>query len=338
MVALQGKRPELMTLQAGRGFAALLVVLFHATGLFASKSYWNTKILDGYFGFGHSGVEFFFALSGFIMVMIHRCDIGKPRRLGSFAFKRALRIYPIYWVITAFVMALYYVSSNERLSLYSNSIFLIGKNADAVLAVAWTLFNEVLFYIVFATMILNRRLGYAIFLAWFLACMLCMNMKEVHYSLYALNLIFGFGMAGAVLYKKLKYSKILMYVSACAFILFGIEEVYFGLLDENVRALLYGAVSAVGIAAAVRAEKDGWVVVPRWAAGLGNASYSLYLVHYPVLAVISQIWLATPLRALPAFVAFCIITFGTICAGLLTHHFIEKPLMAVLTKFRTQVA
>lgn len=56
-----------VALQAGRGFAALIVLLFHNALIFASDKYWNNEFYNGIFGFGHSGVEFFFVLSGFII-------------------------------------------------------------------------------------------------------------------------------------------------------------------------------------------------------------------------------------------------------------------------------
>ena len=91
-----GPRAELTTLQAGRGIAALLVVLYHASGLFSSNKYWQTIVLKGVFGFGFAGVEYFFVLSGFIMLHVHRKDIGKPAALVSYFRKRIERIYPAY--------------------------------------------------------------------------------------------------------------------------------------------------------------------------------------------------------------------------------------------------
>ncbi len=52
------------------------------------------------FGFGHAGVDFFFVLSGFIIMHAHTADIGKPERLYRYLWRRATRIYPIYWIVT----------------------------------------------------------------------------------------------------------------------------------------------------------------------------------------------------------------------------------------------
>jgi len=93
---------KLVNVEAGRGFAAVLVVLFHVTKYyFATPKYWAGSALNGLFLFGHAGVEFFFVLSGFIMVWVHRQDVGKPSRVGAFAWKRFQRIYPFFWLILA---------------------------------------------------------------------------------------------------------------------------------------------------------------------------------------------------------------------------------------------
>ncbi|NBQ54213.1 MAG: acyltransferase, partial [Proteobacteria bacterium] len=48
---------------------------------------------------GHRyGVDFFFVLSGFIILHAHMDDIGRPARLGRYLWRRAVRVYPIYWI------------------------------------------------------------------------------------------------------------------------------------------------------------------------------------------------------------------------------------------------
>ena len=40
-------------------------------------------------------------LSGFIITYIHFSDLGDARTFPSFWIKRLLRIFPVYWIITA---------------------------------------------------------------------------------------------------------------------------------------------------------------------------------------------------------------------------------------------
>ena len=328
-------RPStLTTLQAGRGLAAMLVVLFHATGLFASKDYWDTDILHGLFGFGHAGVEFFFALSGFIMILVHRNDIGHPDRVHKFVTKRIMRIYPIYWAISIFVTALYIASSNAQSENAYNSIFLIGYDNNAVLSVAWTLFHEVFFYIIFTFLILNRNIGAIIFTLWFAICLIWITEPAPYYGAASINIVFGFGMLAAFGYKYMSKPKLILIISVSLFLILGCEEVFLNLIVEDARTLAYGAIAAIAIAAAVSAESKALISSSKWMTALGDSSYSLYLVHYPVLAITARLWLATPLRILPNLLAFCALIGVAVIAGFATHRLVEKPLMFMFSKRR----
>ena len=86
------------SLQVYRGFAAILVVLYHASHNLSG--YFNSTALSDFFAFGHAGVSFFFVLSGFIIFEIHRGDIGRPQQVKSYLYKRITRIYPAYWLVT----------------------------------------------------------------------------------------------------------------------------------------------------------------------------------------------------------------------------------------------
>src|SRR5260221_9879970 len=90
----------LNSLQACRAVAAILAVLFHASvGIFALDKYFGHKPFGPVFDFGFAGVDFFFVLSGFIMMHIHAADIGQPRALRAYLWKRFTRIYPAYWAV-----------------------------------------------------------------------------------------------------------------------------------------------------------------------------------------------------------------------------------------------
>lgn len=45
-------------------------------------------------------------LSGFIILMAHHNDIGRPERFSAYVTKRIIRVYPAYWVyLTGFIAA-----------------------------------------------------------------------------------------------------------------------------------------------------------------------------------------------------------------------------------------
>ena len=71
----------LYSLQAYRGLAVLLVVLYHGNNIVARR--YGLAPLNDVFSFGFSGVHLFFVLSGFIILTAHIRDIDTPARLGS---------------------------------------------------------------------------------------------------------------------------------------------------------------------------------------------------------------------------------------------------------------
>jgi hypothetical protein len=71
--------PRFQSLQAGRGLAAIMVVLYQTEGIISLSKYWHSA--TRYFHFGASGVDFFFVLSGIVAFHAHRDDFGRPENL-----------------------------------------------------------------------------------------------------------------------------------------------------------------------------------------------------------------------------------------------------------------
>lgn len=328
---------SLTTLQAGRGLAALLVVLFHATVLFAAPKYWGSEIADGIFGFGYAGVEFFFVLSGFIMFHVHRRDIGKPQALPKYALKRVVRIYPAYWIVTFAIFLTYAVTSDARIDSGFNSLVLIGGDTDALVGVAWTLFHEVLFYTLFAFLILQRILGALILIAWSGACLFYIGGIPPHYALSSINLLFGLGIGAAFLAPHIPAPRVVMVTGITSFVAVGLEVVYGNLLTEDWRELAFGVSAAIAIAGSVKAEWAGLIVAPTFLTKLGDSSYALYLLHYPLLSFVAKVWLASPLKQLPPAASFVLLVAICVGAGLAFHSWVEARLLRYLLpkRFRT---
>jgi peptidoglycan/LPS O-acetylase OafA/YrhL len=75
-----------------RGIAILLVLLFHGA--------------KPIFGFGWMGVDLFFVLSGFLITLGLLKTAGRPHYFRDFYVKRALRIWPLYYLLLAYVFIL----------------------------------------------------------------------------------------------------------------------------------------------------------------------------------------------------------------------------------------
>ena len=87
-------KTKLDSIQMLRGIFASIVVLHHITA--ATIFYVNNNWMGGIFRVGWFGVDFFFVLSGFIMVFMHKNDLINRTNIRKFYLKRFIRIYPIY--------------------------------------------------------------------------------------------------------------------------------------------------------------------------------------------------------------------------------------------------
>lgn len=141
---------KLEGIEAGRGIAALLVLLAHATIILGFPQNLGVDGFNGLFKFGHAGVEFFFVLSGFIIFYIHHQDIGQLNQLANYWQKRFIRIMPTYWVVLALYGCILVITPtaerHEReFDTIFRSIFLLPGGHGQILGVAWTLTRELLF-------------------------------------------------------------------------------------------------------------------------------------------------------------------------------------------------
>ena len=143
--------------QALRFFAAFLVVLTHST-FYASE-----RLLPGV-GFwpdGATGVNIFFVISGFVMVVSTTELRGRADGWRIFAWRRLIRIVPMYWIATTLkLIALILIpaavlhSQLDVFHIVSSYLFIPTVNVEGefkpFLAVGWTLYFEMFFYALFA--------------------------------------------------------------------------------------------------------------------------------------------------------------------------------------------
>jgi exopolysaccharide production protein ExoZ len=86
----------IQSLQVFRGLAALAVVAHHAvtsTGAFVGVV---PAEVESILGMGYLGVDFFFVLSGFIIMYTHMGDSPSKGNVQRYVSKRLVRIFPPY--------------------------------------------------------------------------------------------------------------------------------------------------------------------------------------------------------------------------------------------------
>ena len=143
---------RIQELDALRGLAALGVLTLHYTWDY-DRVFGHSNTLMFYNPVGKYGVELFFMLSGFVMLMTMR----RTRRVADFAVARFTRLYPAYWcgIVLTFVIVTVAQLPGSTVSLgeaISNLTMLQTQSRD-VDPVYWTLQCELQFYIVMALLL-----------------------------------------------------------------------------------------------------------------------------------------------------------------------------------------
>lgn len=345
-------------IQMGRGIAALLVVFAHGEHGLDLPQYSGHAVAGGFFRFGHAGVDFFFVLSGFIIYYVHHGDIGRPERLGRYAWRRFTRIFPIYWVVTALVAGLSLFSSDRAARLEPwhllQSVLLIPHGQDPLLGVAWTLEHEVLFYLLFGLAVCSRAAGVMAFTVW--AALISVAQTGAGGSwlfgllpgwfdavecAYDAEFFMGIAAAGLVLGGRVPAPRVLAAVGCLAFLGAGLAENadWFD-LHGAVGRLLFGPCAMAIVCGLAAAERAGQLRARRWGVGpalvfLGSASYALYLIHTVVIGLFARMLeVADVFRLLPGLGVLAVLVAGAVMAGAVLHVAVEKPLLAALQRKR----
>lgn len=337
---------RLHSIQAGRGIAAIMVVLFHANVFIIPEQIYHRPGMTVWKGFemGFAGVEFFFVLSGFIMMFVHGRDFGLPARFWPFVRNRILRIYPIYWIVLTVLMALYLLvmpgsgpeTAREPMAVFTS--YLLWPTEEApVLHPAWTLRHEMLFYLVFGLVILNRGLGGAVFWLWTLAAATTVLLPALPHPWSFLisyyNVLFGFGLLAAALYPRLTPGQgtALFLLGTAAFVAIGLTDAYRVVLwPHSWRTVSFGLAAA----AIVTGLAAGDLRPGRLAVFLGDASYSIYLAHLPAMNAAARVIAKLGLPdVLPVWAVFVLASVCGVLGGCLLHVVLERPLMRVFKRF-----
>jgi peptidoglycan/LPS O-acetylase OafA/YrhL len=202
-----------------------------------------------------------------------------------------------------------------------------------VIAVAWTLYHEILFYFAFAILILNRRLGLAAFGFWFLGSVVSLVAPftfPASFYLSPLHLLFGMGMAACWLVRsqRIRSPFWLTVAGSLLFLACAMDENYSGLLPSHHRSLLYGLGSSIALVGLLTLEKQGRVRIAPILCLIGDASYAIYLTHVQSISVIDKGLLFLGARQLlPAGVSFSLAAALAVSFGVALHVFVERPML-----------
>ncbi len=138
---MMSDKQRLVGIDGLRGMAAISVMLFH-------YSINNSGEKLGFtFGYGVTGVQLFFIISGFVILL----SLKKVKNSKQFLINRFSRLYPIFWICVLITSTFYFLFEREHLNarhvLANLSMFPIYFGIENIDGSYWTLLVEMQFYL-----------------------------------------------------------------------------------------------------------------------------------------------------------------------------------------------
>jgi exopolysaccharide production protein ExoZ len=273
------ERSKNQGIQAARAIAALTVAYFHsyiALRGFPESAQWPIAALKQW---GYLGVDFFFAISGYVICLI----AAKPHfsSLG-FSIKRVFRLFPMYWVVMGVVglLILAHLYRAESLSHFLYSISLLPQQHASVYDPSWTLEREIVFYGIAAVVVPFAGIwGLAIALAalalggWYLGDPWTYHLVSTRQADFLAGvLVFLIG-------DDKRFGPIVAIVGAVILAITRTYDFTFS-IPLCMGCILFGMVE-------LRLPWQRWPF--QWLVQIGDASYSLYLLHVLIFTAVSYV-------------------------------------------------
>ncbi|AGZ40939.1 acyltransferase family protein [Actinoplanes friuliensis] len=296
--------------------------------------------------YGFMGVEVFFLISGFVILMS-----GWGRTVRDFAASRAARLYPAFWagvLITAVVSAVLPISGGLPFTslptgpdvLLNLTMLAEPLNRPMVDPVYWTLWTEFRFYLIVACLlaagVTDRRMK--VFGAVWLAAAVLMPafpgalLDEVVMAEFAPYFI-----AGMVMYLlRRNRSDRWLWALLAACWLVSLHHVHVRALDLKpgfavpawpapvLLTLVYAVLLAIALGVT---DRVNW----RWLGTAGALTYPFYLIHQRVgYSLIRTMHTRTDLPA-PVLIGGAVLVL--LVAAWLVHRWVERPLAPLVRAF-----
>jgi peptidoglycan/LPS O-acetylase OafA/YrhL len=351
-VAANG-RGTMLSVQVMRGLAAISVVLFHTNVILAQPEYGGHQVFTAVASKGWLGVNFFFVLSGFIILYAHADDLGNRARIPRYLWRRFTRVYPLYWLaLTAFIAAGTFGLGHMEMSweaphlISAYTLVQVANSPVLALKVAWTLLFEVKFYLMFLLFFLSRRLGIAVFSVWFVAIIVRNMFRPLPdwgqllpdwglLNIWCLYFLCGMIACWTLWRADARFGVatlavgLLMLAVTSAFSVDMLSTVYDPLL-----MIAFAATFSVILVGGVLCERRFSWRPPAALLLLGDASYAIYLIHSAVISLLAQIQAKVLPQTQQHHAIFIAVFLSAVVAGLACHVIVERPILTSLRRIR----
>lgn len=331
-------------LQWMRAVAALLVVVDHCLFTLIDKAGADMALAPLAIVLGNTGVELFFIISGFVMIVSSAERFGTAASL-EFMRRRLIRIAPLYWITTlVYALKLWQFGSPPEGGALLRSLFFIPYmnpqgEMHPVYGLGWTLNYELFFYLLFAVGLLGSLRSLLALVGAGLLFLVGLgawlgSAGLGHMLFFWSQPIVLFFLAGMTLPFALRtlqargfpgFSLPLSVTAALASLALVLLLSTLGTLPLLPEILLL-MLPVLLLSLARRSTAGGFL--PELARRLGDASYSIYLTHSfaigPLARIYAKLGWSSPLPFIIVSLLLCSVL------GMLCFRFVEKPLLRLL--------
>jgi peptidoglycan/LPS O-acetylase OafA/YrhL len=323
-------------IQVLRGFAVLIVLMFH------------TRL--GVLPAGFLGVDVFFVISGFLMTRMIIAGIDRGNfSFAEFYFRRAKRLLPAAYatLLVTCLLSPLFLTSAEMVDFKTQLLGAVGFVANVVLwkqsdyfssgadlkplLHMWSLSIEEQYYFVLPAVLVlvpRRRWKTVTLAAIFGSFALCIvvglrNPELAFYMLPTRGWEMALGSFGALVAgtpAAVTWSKRLFWPAGAALLIVPFAQI--ARIHPGPDALLLCTATLVVI---LRNHESAFASQPfRGIAKVGDISYSLYLVHWPLFAFLNNAWIGDgdPQPGIGLRVGVVILSF---VLAYLSYRFVEVP-------------
>ena len=321
-----------------RGMAAYFVVISHFCGA--------TKFGDKHLIFGRIGVMIFFILSGFLMGYIYLSNNKRPSAsdIGRYLVRRFTRVYPLFLAIVLLSFISFNVYDPRVMfkitdeNLWQHFLLLEGNS------VLWTIPVEFLFYFTFIPILLFSH-KYKTAVIYSLIGFMALNVMLDYPDFKASGYWFGYSsffLAGVLVsyfYKapdtEPKQTRVhdVAFIACLAFIPILVPETFYELFlkssalpdgSSNRQTVdFYLLFMVIFLYTCLKSKLAGHLLGNKAFRFLGSISYTVYLIHIPILRYIR---IKTDIDK-NLFLYFVVLIVATTVIAYLIHKFFEKPVM-----------
>jgi peptidoglycan/LPS O-acetylase OafA/YrhL len=251
-------------------------------------------------------------------------------------------ILPLYFVVPTFGNGY----EKEPLVILSSFLLIHVGTGHSVLYVAWTLYQEAMFYAAFAVALVSRGAGIALAILATAAAVAELTVGPfpglLDFYASPLHIVFLIGIAAAWVIRDgyLRRPALLIGTGMAVFAAAAFTHVGTPYPAESDGwSLAFGFGAAMMLVGLVQLEQSGRIRVPAALRLIGDASYSIYLTHQLTMSILAKV-IGAIHRYSPILAAFdyIAITAFAVLVGVGLHLVVERPLLRLLSAPRRQAS